>query len=221
MLDRRAQRGPLPGKFQLDEQETFETDRRLMPVTVPVLIERYSFFVVHAEAVPMGPRGRLSPSKQARRIQLEERSGKRWNESSRGVLACFKALRRVKDDWLDIETDKKRTYRPLLHRVFERLAAHATYSSKLARTRYNPLFPINLTLAMMRDGISRLVRRTWAHAKLRARLADHIWIWIGFRNYVRNVTNDRPGVTPAMLLEVARKPWTPAALMRWRPEFLR
>jgi hypothetical protein len=38
---------------------------------------------------------------------------------------------------------------------------------------------------MMRDGISRLVRRSWGASKLRARLELHAWIWVVWRNYVR------------------------------------
>ena len=69
---------------------------------------------------------------------------------------------------------------------------------------------------MMRDGISRLVRRTWAASKLRAKLERHAWIWLVWRNYVRAITNRSPRVTPAMALKVETKRWRPAEIFAWR-----
>ncbi len=80
----------------------------------------------------------------------------------------------------------------------------------------NPLFPINHTLAMMRDGISRLVRRTWAASKLRERLEWHAWIWATWRNYVRGITNRSPRVTPAMAIGIEKEKWNATELCAWR-----
>src|SRR5262245_35427878 len=60
MLEEAKSRGGIEGMFQLDELETFEHNRRLCPVSVPVLIEKQSYFVLHAEAVPLPARGGLS-----------------------------------------------------------------------------------------------------------------------------------------------------------------
>ena len=52
---------------------------------------------------------------------------------------------------------------------------------------------------MMRDGLSRLVRRTWAASKCRERLEQHLWVWICYRNYVRGPhERDARRTTPAM-----------------------
>ncbi len=89
-------------------------------------------------------------------------------------------------------------------------------SSKAKRDYSNPLFPINHTLAMARDGISRLVRRSWAASKLRERLEWHAWIWAAWRNYVRAITNQAPKVTPAMAAGVTGKRWSVAKVCAWR-----
>jgi hypothetical protein len=93
---------------------------------------------------------------------------------------------------------------------------HERHSSKAERNYFNPLFPINHTFAMARDGLSRLVRRNWAAAKLRERLERHLWIWIAYRNYVRGITNDAPRVTPAMALGIDREQWQREELLAWR-----
>ena len=55
---------------------------------------------------------------------------------------------------------------------------------------------------MMRDGMSRLVRRTWAASKRHKRLQQHLWVWTCYRNYVRHVRNIEPRSTPAMRLGI-------------------
>ena len=80
------------------------------------------------------------------------------------------------------------------------------------RDRANPLFAINHTLAMLRDGVSRLVRRSWAASKRSRKLQLHLWIWACWRNYVRGITNRAPRVTPAMVASLERRPIRPAHL---------
>ena len=72
---------------------------------------------------------------------------------------------------------------------------------------------------MLRDGVSRLVRRTWCHAKLRERLQAHLWIYVAWRNYVRGVSNKRRDVTPAMAIGVDPERWTLKDFLRWRAPF--
>ncbi len=218
-LERAVLSGGLGGSFQLDELETFETDRRLMPVTVPVLIERRSYFVVHIETAPMGPRGGLSPAKRKRREALERASGRRKNGSRQAVRRSLEVLRDLLPlgDRLNIQTDRKSSYRTLVRQLFgDRLGSHVRESSKATRDYGNVLFPINHTLAMMRDGVSRLVRRSWGASKVRRRLEQHLWIWLLYRNYHRGVTNRAPDVTPAMAAGVTTRRWRRADLLRWR-----
>jgi len=214
-----AHRGMLFGSFQLDELETFETHRLVRPVTVPVLIEKHSYFVLHAEAAPMGPRGRLHPAAQKRKEADEALYGKRRNGSRKAVKHTFQLLREMlpQDKLLDIQTDRKSTYRSLIHLIFpDCLGSHVRESSRRRRDYSNVLFPINHTLAMMRDGISRLVRRSWGASKLRARLEDHMAIWIAYRNYVRGITVVDPGVTPAMALGVLGSQVDAREILAWR-----
>jgi hypothetical protein len=210
--------GGLEGTYLLDELETFETCRLLKPVTVPVLIERASWFVVHAEVAPLPPRSPLPLHLQRRLVDVEATEGKRRSGSNRAVRRTFQALRRLTtaESKVLLCTDRKSSYRSLARRVLGGRATHRRTSSKLRRDRRNPLFRINVTLAMLRDGVSRLVRRNWGHAKLRSRLEGHLWVWIAYRNYVRGMVNRRPGTTPAMALGVEEKAWSAADLLRWR-----
>lgn len=212
----------LQGSFSLDEAETFERDRRLEPVTLPVLIEKPSRFFVHVDSAPLPARKPSSAALEQRKLELEKVEGPRKCGSRAAVKRCFEVLREHTgaEGKLLISTDLKATYPAILKEVFgARKVEHDKTSSKHKRDRKNPLFAINHTLAMLRDGVSRLVRRTWCHAKLRERLESHLWIYVAWRNYVRNVTNRRRHETPAMAVGVDPQRWTLGGLLRWKAPF--
>jgi hypothetical protein len=199
--------GGRAGPWQLDELETYETDRRLQPLTVPVLIHEPTYFVVGIDVASLPCRGGLSTRDRERKGERERRHGLRCSGSRVAVERCLGLLAPlVSGHFPVIFTDRKRTYPGSLRRVLGRSHGHVCTRSTLKRDRRNPLFPINHTLAQLRDGVSRLVRRTWAASKRAAWLERHLWIWVCWRNYVRDVTNKAPGVTPAMFLGVAHRP---------------
>jgi hypothetical protein len=72
----------------LDELETFEHSRRLSPVTMPVLIERKSYFIVDLQTAPLPCRGRLSEKDRRRRRSARPagRAPQRLARSGREVL---------------------------------------------------------------------------------------------------------------------------------------
>ena len=217
-LDLFRQRGGLRGSFQLDELETFEHSRRLAPVTMPVLIERQSYFVVDLRAAALPCRGGLSKADQLRKALREKVAGVRRSGSRDAVGKCFERLAEVHapEGKVRVQTDHKGTYRTILVKQFGSRLHYTRHSSKAKRDYQNALFPINHTLAMLRDGISRLVRRTWAASKLRQRLEQHAWIWTVWRNYVRGVTNRAPRVSPAMAIGVEARRWRPSEVCAWR-----
>lgn len=206
-LDKLARGRGLAGRFQLDELETFEHNRRLQPVTVPVLIHRSSYFVVDLAMAPLPCRGRLSELNRAKKAVREGLYGKRRSGSRRAVEACLGTLARVRRPFagIKLETDCKHEYVRSVRAVLGAGTKHERTSSKDRRDYGNPLFPINHTLAMLRDGVSRLVRRTWAASKQQLRLGRHLWIWVCWRNYVRGVTNRARHTTPAMIVGAAER----------------
>lgn len=218
MLQAVQARGGLHGTWTLDEQETYEHDRRLQPVTLPILVNWRTFFILHAETAPLPARGGLRAADRIRKAAKEKVHGRRTSGSSEAVASCFSAWSRVHGRGLaHLITDRKSTYPRLFKQHFgARAGMHVRVSSREARNRFNPLFPINHTLAMLREHISRLARRTWAASKQRERLTDHVWIWIAWRNYVRGVTNKARWTTPAMATGIVDRPLSHRRILRWR-----
>jgi hypothetical protein len=218
VLERARSRGWSGGRFQLDEQETFERDRRLRPVTLPVLIHQESRFIVHIEAAPLPARGGLRRRHLERKLELEASEGVRRSGSRAAVKRCFEVLARS----LGVEaravivTDQKSSYPTVLAETMPGRYVHERHSGKLPRKVSNPLWPINHTLAMLRDGPSRLVRNTWAVTKERAWLAEHVWIWVAYRNYIRCLTNKHKRTTSAVKAGLVSRTFSKTNFFEWR-----
>jgi transposase-like protein len=210
--------GGLAGCFQLDELETFEHSRKLCPVTMPVLIETKSYFVIGVAVGTLPCRGRLTPKEKERKLAREKVEGRRKNESRAAVASCFERLKALipAGKQTVVATDHKPLYGAILRQQLGARVIHSKHSSTAPRTYHNPLFPINHTLATLRDGLSRLVRRNWAASKKRQWLERHAWVWILYRNFVRYITNDAQDTSSAMALGVASRMLDAHDLLTWR-----
>ena len=208
-------------RLQFDELETYETRRNTRPLSVPMLIERESRYVIWAESAPIRPRGKMSKQRQEA-IELEDRLfGPRKDRSGRSIARTLARgaelvgkLRKVV-----FESDEKSTYPIHARRCFgaERLE-HRTTNSKLARMTWNPLFPINHTEAMVRDLLGRLRRESWLVSKKQRYLDLGLQMWMAYRNYVRRRFNDDEE-SPAELLGFAPRRLRPHELLSWRQDW--
>jgi transposase-like protein len=211
---------PTGTRLQLDELETYETRRNTRPLTVPVLIEADSRFVIWAESAPIRPRGKMTEARR-RAIEEEERDSRPRKDLSRWSLR--RTLERgaalfAPGSAVFMDTDEKKAYPRLLSQAFRGIAVmHRTTHSKRERTEWNPLFPINQTEAIARDLTGRLRRDSWLVSKKRRWLDVALHVFITYRNYVRRRFNG-DSLSPAVKLRLAPRRMTPGELLSWRQE---
>jgi len=211
----------LGARFQFDELETYEEHRKLKPVTVAVLIEQRTGFIVHTDVETLPARKPLRGRQKEQLAAIEAREGKRCSGSRRAVVRTVDSLARVarQSGLVEVTTDRKASYRSALDRAFAGRVLHRRIDGRMQRGVRNPLFPINHTLARLRDLASRLVRQTWAAAKKRAALADQIDVVVAFRNYVdgwRSEPAARQKTTAAAQLGLVSRQLSPAEFLHWR-----
>ncbi len=219
-LTLRNELGPGSG-FQLDELETYEGQRNARPLSVPVLIETRSRYVVWAESATIRPRGKMTPARVRSIARSEERHGIRKDRSRRAVA---RSLKRAADmaselDRVELETDEKSSYRNLAREAFgpTRLR-HRQTNSRLPRTTWNPLFAINHTEAMARDLLGRLRRDSWLVSKKRRYLDLALNVFCAYRNLVRRRFNDDER-SPAQMLGFVPRRFTPHEVLTWRQDW--
>jgi hypothetical protein len=211
-----------PGSvLQFDELETYEGRRNTRPLSVPILIERESRYIIWAESAPIRPRGKMTEARRRAIKEDEARYGKRRDCSREGIRRTFRrgALLTRGLEVVELETDEKSSYPGLAKKAFGRKRLeHRQTNSKLARMTWNPLFPINHTEAMARDHIGRLRRESWLVSKARRFLDLGLHVWMAYRNFVRRRFN-YDEESPAQILGYATRRWDAGELLTWRQDW--
>jgi len=208
-------------RFHFDEIETYEGQRNARPLTVPVLVESSSRYIVWAESGTIRPRGKMTPKRVRAILESQKRHGIRRDRSRRAIRRTLNRGADLLGDStrLILRTDEKSSYPRLARRAFPvtRLT-HVKTNSKLPRTAWNPLFPINHEEALMRDLMGRLRRRSWLVSKMRRYLDLGLHVHIAFRNLVRRRFN-YDDVSPAQILGFVPRRLTPNELFSWRQDW--
>jgi len=209
----------LRGPFQLDELESFEANR-YQPVTVPVLIDRSSLFIIASGVGALRRKGRMTPGQRRRRAEHECLHGRRPSQSPRAVRSVLAQLRRVVGarQPVVLDSDHKPLYGQLGQKIFPGRFIWQRHDAAARRDRGNPLFPINHTNARLRHFLARLRRRTWCVSKRREGLQWHLAIATLWSNYVRGITN-RTRTTAAQAIGVARRAYRPEEVLAWRQDW--
>ena len=214
-------RGPLPrsASFQFDELESYEGRRNTRPLSLPVLIERDSRFVVWAESATIRPRGKMTSERRAAIEAETELYGARKDLSRKSIRNAFRCGAELANELEEVrvETDEKSTYPKLLHEAFGARLVHTRTNSKLPRTTWNPLFPVNHTEAMARDLMGRLRRESWLVSKKKRWLDVALHVFIAYRNYVRARFNGERA-SPAQVLGYLPRRLKMGEILSWRQD---
>ena len=215
--------GPLPpgSALMLDELETYEGRRNTRPLTVPVVMESSSWFLLWAESAMIPPSGKMTPLRERLIERDRERFGRRRDLSGTAVR---RSLERVAPhvehlESLRIDTDEKLSYPGLIEAALGKEGLeHVRTSSKLVRDKANPLFPINQSEAVMRDLMGRMRRESWLVSKQRRYLDIALHVHIGYRNLVRARFNHDPR-SCAEALGLMRRRLNYEEALSWRQVF--
>ena len=204
----------------LDEMETFE-HRSIQPVTVPMLVDDESKFVLSVGVAPIRRTAKKGTRRQRRIEKFESQHGRRPDQGRQAVRRAFGRLQRLLGSRrATLVTDEKFSYATERRRRFGPQVAHVTVNSKAPRTTQNPLFSINLTEAMMRDNNGRLRRRSWLVTKHRRRLLMQLEMFAAYRNWIRSRTNKDPlGDTPGVLLGLCPRGLKFEEVLAWRQDW--
>lgn len=176
-----AERGPFM-RVQWDELLSFE-HTRLKPLSVAVLSAVGDRCILGFGVAPVPASGLIA--KRAR-----EKYGRRRNRSARMRKRVLHAASDLLSPTVLIESDEHPRYAAEIKEALPQsthvqhlsVRGSLTGQGELKRTGVDPLFPINHTLAMMRDNIKRLTRRTWCTTKRQSALEDIIAIYMHYHN---------------------------------------
>ena len=209
---------PRPFRIQFDEFETYETRRNTRPLSVATMVEVRTRFIIGAIAAPIRPKGTMTTQRIAAIRQEDRVLGRRRDRSHVACRSVFRSAAKLRPGVAQVllETDEKVTYPSYFEEAFQGVSrCHETTSSKSARGVGTPLFPINLTEAVLRDHASRARRDSWLVTKRRQYLNLHLAFYASWKNWVLPRFN-RDEFAPGVLAGMAPRNLTMGEFLGWR-----
>jgi transposase-like protein len=168
--------------MQFDDLETFE-HTKCKPLSVPIAVEEGSRRILGFRVASMAAKGHLAK-------KALKKYGFRPDERSQMRRELFKELKPIialgaiiKSDSNPYYTNDVKTFFPdVTHVTVLGQRGAITGQGELKKIKFDPIFSLNHTCAMLRANISRLIRKTWCTTKSKERLNDHLAIYAVYHN---------------------------------------
>jgi len=172
---------------QFDDLETSE-HTKLKPLSVTLAVDKNTREILEFQVSRMPAKGHLSGI-------AKKKYGKRADERPKAWDQFFRNLKPIVTPNAFFESDENPHYPKFLKRHFPK-AKHRAYKGargavvgqgELKKLKFDPLFALNHTCAMLRANLNRLFRKTWCTTKTIQGLIDHISIYVIMHN--QNILN--------------------------------
>ena len=170
--------------IQFDDLLTKEKTK-LKPLSVSIACDKGRRFILGAKVSQIPAFGHLS--------HISKRKyGPRKSNHNQGLDELFKDLKPIVHPCAKIDSDEHKNYEKFVKSYFPN-SHYNQYKSKkacvagqgeLKMRGYDPIYYINHSLAMLRDGIATLVRRTWCTTQDPKKLQGHLEMFIYFYNQI-------------------------------------
>lgn len=169
-------------EMQFDDLETIE-HTKCKPLSVTMAVEKHSRRILGFAVSSMAAKGHLS-------TVARKKYGFRQDDRNESRDELFQRLSfKVLPNAL-IESDQNPHYLKTVQKHFPQSQYLTTPGGRgaivgqgeLKKLRWDPLFSLNHTFAMLRANINRLFRKTWCTTKKPERLQDHIEMYVYYHN---------------------------------------
>lgn len=177
-----ANQAARPAKIiEFDDLETFESTK-CKPLSVTLAVEYATRRILGVEVSRMPAKGLL--------VERAKKYGFRKDERAGGRARLFESLKDLVAPDALIKSDHNPHYPKDVARYFPE-ARHVRYEGRksslggqgeLKKTKFDPLFTLNHTCAMLRANVSRLIRKTWNTTKCPERLEAHLVLYASLHN---------------------------------------
>lgn len=169
--------------IQIDDLVTKENSK-LKPLTVSIAVDEDRRMILALEVSKIPAFGLLS--------QLAiKKYGYRKDEHAQGLTKLFQTITPIVSSEVRIKSDEHQRY-PFFISSYLPRAQHLTFKSErgcvagqgeLKKVKFDPLFIVNHTCAVLRANVNRLIRKTWCTTKDKDRLKDHLDVFMYFYNH--------------------------------------
>lgn len=167
---------------QLDDLITKENSK-LKPLSVTVIVDEDRRQILAAEVSKIPAFGHLT-------MLAVKKYGHRPDEHHQGLKRAFDSIADIASPEVRVKSDEHQRYPSFVSAYFPK-GQHLTFPSErgciagqgeLKKTKFDPLFIVNHSCAMLRANVNRLIRKTWCTTKDLHRLKDHLDVFIYYYN---------------------------------------
>jgi hypothetical protein len=144
----------------------------------------------------------MRPDQKRRRAWLEQRFGRPHPRSIEDEVVALLRILTPEPQRLELDTDDHRDYPRALRRLPHLTVRHRVTSSLARRTRWNPLFAVNLLDGLIRHCGANHKRETIAFSKRRQSAVERLWSFLVWRNYMKCFSEQKRDPSPAMRLGI-------------------
>jgi len=167
---------------EFDDLETIE-HTKLKPLSVTLAVEHKTRRILGFSVSQMPAKGLLAKKSLAK-------YGFRADHRSLGRDELFQILKPIVLETAVFRSDQnpyypadlKRHFPNCVHESFRSRRSSVTGQGELKKVKFDPIFSLNHTCAMLRYSICRLIRKTWCTTKKPERLSLHIALYAVFHN---------------------------------------
>jgi len=169
--------------LEFDDMETFEHSK-CKPLSITLAVDKETRRILAFEVSRMAAKGLLTK-------KAFKKYGYRKDERSSARDRFFQKLAPLVHERALIKSDENPHYVDDVRKYFPN-ANHERHKGQrgaligqgeLKKIRFDPLFSINHTCAMLRANVNRLFRKTWCTTKKAQNLTYHIAIYSVFHNF--------------------------------------
>ena len=172
---------------QFDDLETAE-HTKCKPLSVVLAVDPSTRKILSFKVNQMPAKGLLAKTALRKYGYRKDERNKGWSELMQELKPIV-----VKD--LVLHSDEnphygrfvKRYYPNAEHKTVKGGRGSVSGQGELKKLRFDPLFSLNHTCAMLRANLNRLFRRTWCISKTRQGLIDHLSLYVSYHN--QNLTS--------------------------------
>lgn len=158
---------------------------KLKPLSISVISDAKRRYILGAKVSVIPSFGHLAKISRSK-------YGMRYSQHKKTLDELMQEMKEVIDPFALIKSDEHKSYHPIVRKYFK-YASYYQYKSQracvagqgeLKRKGYDPIFYANHNLAILRDKVSTLVRRTWCVTQDPKRLQGHLEMAIYYYNQI-------------------------------------
>ena len=197
-------RGPVAEPLVIDGFESFAFSQ-YHPLHLNLVVGASSHYVYAFTHCELRRKGSMKASQKRRRAMLEARHGRPDPRGIEQAMAAALSMAVPQPQHLVVRSDEHDDYPRALRHLRGCAIVHECTSSRDARTRGNPLFPVNRLDLLLRHNSANHKRETIAFSKRHQSVVERAAILVLWQNFAKPFSERHGGGTPAMRLGLAAR----------------